>query len=96
MKDESDAPPQQQQESGGRRNHLIDVFSRVALSQPLSRAIDEGGSVSLRQGLKAPVREAWEPSSHQTPLHIKQPGRDAPCSPTVREVEGSTDKRYYT
>lgn len=65
---------------------------RVALSQPLSRAIDEGGSLWLRQGLKAPVREAWEPSSHQTLLHIKQAGRAALCSPTVSRVERSFDR----
>lgn len=65
---------------------------RVALSQPLSRAIDEGGSLWLRQGLKAPVREAWEPSSHQTLLHIKQAGRAALRSPTVNKVERSFDR----
>lgn len=64
----------------------------VALSQPLSRAIDEGGSLSLRQGLKAPVREAWEPSSNQTLLHIKQAGRAALCSPAVCKVERSFDR----
>lgn len=29
-----------------KRNYLIDVFFRVALSQSLSRAIDEGDSLS--------------------------------------------------
>lgn len=65
---------------------------RVALSQPLSRAIDEGGSLWLRQGLKAPVREAWEPSSYQTLLHIKQPDRPALRSPTESKVERSFDR----
>ncbi len=65
---------------------------RVVLSQPLSRAIDEGGSLWLRQGLKAPVREAWEPSSYQTPLHIKQTGRAALCSLTMSRVERSFDR----
>lgn len=46
----------------------------------------------LRQGLKAPVREAWEPSSDQTLLHIKQAGNAALCSPTVSKVERSFDK----
>lgn len=65
---------------------------RVVLSHTLSRAIDEGGSLWLRQGLKAPVREAWEPSSYQTLLHIKQAGRAALCSPTVSRVERSFDR----
>ena len=65
---------------------------RVALSQPLSGAIDEGGSLWLHQGLKAPVREVWEPSSHQALLHIKQAGRAALCSLTVSKVELSFDR----
>lgn len=80
----------------GRSGWQEEPFNRcvfhVALSQPLSRAIDEGGSLWLHQGLKAPVREAWEPSSYQTLLHIKQPDRAALCSPTVSKVERSFDR----
>lgn len=79
-------------ESGWQEEPFNRCVFRVALSQPLSGAIDEGGSLWLRQGLKAPVREAWEPSSHQTLLHIKQAGRAALCSPTVSRVERCFDR----
>lgn len=79
-------------EAGSRTDHLIDVFCAWHCRSHSVGSIDEGGSLWLRQSLKASVREAWEPSSHQTLLHIKQAGRAARCGPTVSKVERSFDR----
>lgn len=82
-----------EEEVEGKRNHLIDVFSTWHChSHSVGPLMRETHFLWLRQGLKAPVREAWEPSSDQTLLHIKQAGNAALCSPTVSKVERSFDK----
>ena len=60
-------------EAGGAGNLLIDVFSaRYCHSHSVGSLMREALSLRLHQGLKTLVRAVREPSSHPTPLHIKQ------------------------
>ena len=80
-------------EAGWQEEPFNRCVFRVALSQPLSRAIDEGGSLWLRQGLKAPVREAWEPQQPPDAAAYQAGWQSrARCSPTVSKVERSFDR----